>query len=233
MKGFLGLASDFIEKMANPAFGVQINESYSLRLAQLLADDKEASMALTHMSDLDGQDLNLLTTDGWLWLLGWMKSHGNRPPDNFLHSLFDTTNYLALRLRVVETVTATVNREAMERWRETRFDVYEFPESWLRTRMRRAVAVRMPEDRRERGDDAWLPEQTSVVTAVAESFELATLLLQVGDETAIMAARSLLAHRWIGAESLQSNIIRLFGGLDEETRREWLSMLGLEQGREG
>ena len=234
MKGFLGLASDFIERMANPSYGTQVNESYGLRLAQLLDQDEEMAGALTHIGDLRAWDLSLLSTDGWLWLLGWMKSHGTRPPDELLHSLFDSSNYLILRLRVVEAVTATADlQRSRDRWREAPPELREFPESWLRARLERAVGMQEPETRTTRGDviRRWEREQ-DVEAAVAESYELMTLLLQVGHESAILAVRSLLAHRWKGAELLQGHVVQLFSGLDEETRMKWYSELGLERGRE-
>lgn len=231
MKGFLGLASDFIERMSNPAFGTQVNESYGLRLAQLLAHDKEMASAMTGMNDLQDWDVSLLTTDGWLWLLGWMKSHGTRPPDAFLHSLFDSTNYLPVRLRVVEAVTATAGLERFrDRHRESPPDIREFPESWLRTRMVRAVGPQELERRRERDGEPRFLGPENVDLAVAESVELATLLLQVGNETALLTARSLLAHRWKGSERLRTHITQLFSGLDEETRSKWYFELGLKEG---
>jgi len=229
MKGFLGLASDFIEKMANPAYGTQVNESYGLRLAQLLDQDREAVGELAHMSELDAGDLSLLTTDGWLWLLGWMKSHGTRPSDDLLHSLFDNSNSLVLRLHVVEAVTTTADlKRTKEGWRESPPNVREFPESWLRTRMEKSVIISGPETRIERGEAALQLDPENVQAAVAESFELAMLLLQVGNESAMLALRSLLAHPWNGAELLRAHIAQLFSGLDEETRRNWYLALGLE-----
>jgi len=40
MSEVLTLASDFIERMSNPAYGILVNEDYSTRLGTLLSSDR-------------------------------------------------------------------------------------------------------------------------------------------------------------------------------------------------
>lgn len=69
MSAVFPLASEFIDRMANPAHGIRVNEEYSLRFAKLLSSEEFALLLRREASRL--KDPDDLTAHGWLWLLGW------------------------------------------------------------------------------------------------------------------------------------------------------------------
>lgn len=215
MKAFVGLAAEFIDKLANPAHGVETNEAYGARLASLeQGDSRFGEQFAAACEELQADDLHLLGTSGWIWLLGWLASRSRRPPDAILDALYDETQDVVVRLRIVEAVTTfppTIERFTVLRRRTT--PLSEVPDRWLARRL-----VSLVEPGVNRVDPS----------ALAATQEFTLLLLQVGNEVALSTARSLLAHHWPGGEELQASVRALFSRLDGETREAWLRMLGLE-----
>jgi len=66
MNSALALASEFIERAANPSFGVEVNEEYALRWALL----RQTGNPITELrvGEFAPEDLDILSLDAWIWL---------------------------------------------------------------------------------------------------------------------------------------------------------------------
>jgi hypothetical protein len=63
MNSSLALASDFIERAASPAFGLEVNEEYELRWAVMR---QTADFVLDlRLNELEPEDIELLSPDAW------------------------------------------------------------------------------------------------------------------------------------------------------------------------
>src|SRR4029450_13257633 len=132
MRGVLGLAADFIDRMTNPAPGQEENAAYAARFAELLErDDGLQSQLLA--SDLGPDDIDLLGLQGWLWYLNWLATRGVLPGEAFLTALYEDADDSLLRLLVVEAV-ATNPRVAgpyRDRSPGEMVGMMQLPSSWL------------------------------------------------------------------------------------------------------
>jgi hypothetical protein len=220
MKGLLGTSADFIDRLANPGHGVDVNEAYGLRLAELFTRDPEFLDRLDE-DELYATDVDLVSTSSWLWLLALRRAGDRRLSDDLLHALWDSTPEPVVRLQVLETVTnygPTVEGFAArgsERWAS----IHDVPDRWLAARVLRAVEPGREEDTRA--------EVSEVPLAPAR--ELVIMLLQVGNPVSLDTARVLLAHEWDGRARLIEMTRSLLGGLDPGTRDDWFGRLGLAE----
>lgn len=212
MNAELAMAADFLERIADPRQGREVNEAYELRLGVLMDGDPAAASRLAN-AELTPQDLGNMSIHGWMWYLNWRGELSDGPPaTEFLDSMFDASWEPVVRLAVVRAVVT--HRRSRERLASRRgYDLREFPLDWLRRRLVAAVSDR---------DSVGAPD-------IEPAWELATYLLQLGDDVSIHSVRLLLGEQWSGAAVLRARVRSLVErpGLDPGRVQEWLAGLGL------
>ncbi len=220
MSALLTVASDFIERMSNPAYGLLVNEDHAIRFAELLDSEgsrfeqtlKREAKSLTRTDDL--------TAHGWMWLLGWARSRRLALDNSLLLEITDKWWSVPVQ-RWPSRSTQTA------RWRRrTRVpSIYEFEHPFLRELLVRAVRPQREEfDARIEGEQFEdSPHILEIRTDRAES----TLVALIDVESAITldAAAALLNHEWEGQHDLLDFYEHLQGGLDPETHKEWSKRL--------
>lgn len=228
MSRFLTLASDFIERMTNPAFGIRVNEEHALRFATVLESEGGRSFLENEAKQLFSSDS--LTAHGWMWLLTWARSVQIELDEKLLLSLADTWSSVFMQTLVIDVATMNVD-ELAPRERVRRLDVP--PDSFehrlrpiglsnishffLRTLLQRVTYVGEVESRNET-----VPTQRAENTLVA--------LLQIDRDVTLAAARSLLHHSWQGKSALLEFYRTLREGLDDDIREVWDDRLGSDFG---
>jgi hypothetical protein len=223
MNGILGIAAEFLDRVGNPAHGVEVNEAYAQRLGQLVRSDRDTLGSLL-ATTLEPDDLDTLSMDAWMWYLDWRSSTAPLPDDSFLTALYQrAATEPAVRLNILRLVTsAPAVRERFQRELPgPPLPIGEFPVPWLRELMRSAV----------RGEDLAgqaLPEQDPSAR-VNSALELATYLLQLGDEVSQQTLRSLLAQPWPGQQQLAGLVRGMLAGagLEDDLLQSWQNRLGI------
>jgi len=215
MKGMLGLAGDFLDRLANPVHGQDTNEIYAMRLAELVERDREMIGELARLR-LEGEDVDLLTPEAWFWYVGWTRSAGAPRPDALLDALYGRARDMLLRFRVLEWVVTDFElNQNFETSPERPYTLDSFPDAWLGGRLRATLGAGQPEER------------------YRASEELVLMLIQLGTPSSVEAARTLLGHREEPGPRLREAVTRLLGALptqtgeDRELRDAWLRRLGL------
>lgn len=211
MNAELAMAADFLEQIADSRRGREVNEAYELRLGVLMDGDPAAASRLAN-AELIPQDLGSMSLNGWMWYLNWRGELSDGPPaTEFLDSMFDASWEPVVRLAVVRAVVT--HRRSREQLADLRrvHDLREFPLDWLRHRFLAAVSDR----------------DSDIAFDVEPAWELATYLLQLGDDVSIRSVRVLL--QWPGAAALRARVRSLVDrpGLDPGRVQEWLAGLGL------
>jgi hypothetical protein len=202
MNALMGLIADFVERLADPGFGRQVNEAYNFRIGVLLDNDENMSAQLAN-TDLGADDVPSLSFASWLWYLRWRMLHGGPlPGDDFLTGLYDATIEPIVRFRVVDTVVVQFRRDlgtaelTGQRWRR----LSDLPDSWLRRRMESIIG-----GRQEHEDEATGAEQARRL-AREQAWELAAYLLQLGDDVSLAILGALLSEQWDGASDLVARV---------------------------
>jgi hypothetical protein len=208
MSQILQMASEFIERMSNPAYGIQENESYTMHFGSLLASEGFDSALGREISEI--KDPNCLTPHGWLWLLNWVRSKEISLDDNLLMHLSETFSNVFMQVLVIDVATRHTTWER----KNSISHLHEFPHPWLRKLLRRCV---------EKSNDDQGVEHEYIETRRSETILVA--LMQVGGAINLDAASTLLNHRWAGQPRLVEFFWSLCNELDEETRDEWISHL--------
>lgn len=213
MNGLLGLAADFLDRVANPDYGSDTNELYRGRFESLLGEDKELGETLGRL-ELQRDDLPTLTIDAWLWYMRWRCERYPLPAADFLDALFEATDEPVVHVRVVELVVRHPHTaEQLGAFAESsHLSLEELPVPWLRDRLLRSID-HVQHDHRH---------------AAAEPQAMVAYLLQLGDPVCLGVLRAFLAEpsaRELGLDTHTASL--LAGSLDEEELAVYLRRLGL------
>ncbi len=200
MSDFLALGREYIDKMANPAHGLAVNEEYSIHFARLLRSEEFEFRLREEIEQL--RDRTTLTSYGWLWLLGWAKSKQIRLSEELLFRLFTEWSSVFMRCAVVDAAT----EEHTGRRGENAF-------------LTHVVATATQDIALERGSE----QQRETSIGMAESLLIA--LLQVGKPVTIDTASHLLWREWKGQEQLIEFYWSVWETLDEETQQVWIERI--------
>jgi hypothetical protein len=243
MNALLGIAADFLERIADPAYGKESNEGYSLRFATLLDSDPNFARQLANV-DVKAEDLTSLSLAGWLWYLRWRGPLSEQlPSSEFLDALYDATAEPIVRLRVVDAVVShpatrpstTVAQETADRGQ----GLARLPDGWLRRRMESLVrrergahdddAANVDDDAANVDDDAANVDDDAA--NVNAAWELAVYLLELGDDVSVTALRALLDEPWRGNQVLTARVNQLLDrpGLNSAVVEQWRNQLGLHR----
>lgn len=230
MNGLLAIAEAFLERMTNPLYGNEVNDQYTLRFNQLLAEDQEFTRSFASMS-LGPEDVDSLPICAWPWYLQWRMERAAPPSDGFLDALYESTEDPAVRIAVTQSALSDLPAntpagpdagdaadgadKAPARSGEPGTALSrEFPPGprrrpeirsrWLRTRVNRLAGARDP-------------------ARAAEADEFATYLLQLGDPDSLAALRRLIEERPEIRDALGGYLAE--AGLDPGTAADWDSGL--------
>lgn len=215
MSGLLSLARDYLERMANPVYGFAVNEEYSLRFAQLLETDGFESSLRREVREL--RDAEELTSNGWLWLMGWAKTKEIEIEVDLLFDLFNQWSSIPARCAIVDLA---IHQYTPDGHVSRGLPLSDFPHPLLARMLRDATEIA---DERERRIDR--PRREPRRTGRAE--DLLLVLLQVEAPITIAAASMLLRHQWEGHEQLVTYLRELAATWDVETRALWGEALGV------
>jgi hypothetical protein len=219
MSGLLRLANDFVERMMNPAFGPLVNDDYSMRLGELLADERSSEMLLAEARRLNRVDE--LSAHTWLWLL---TLPGPKAPlsDDILLRLCQELRAPAFRVTVLNCVFR--DRPQLEPDEAPAFDepptIEDIENPWLAELIRSAVREPLPHDH----DRSLEPEPSSEPTTVDDAQSLLVALLSVDWRECREAAAALLRHDWRGHDDLLAFFHSRTTAMDEESRALWLRL---------
>lgn len=207
MSQVLALASDFIERMINPAYGIRVNEEYSLRFAELLSTEGFEDLLRSEVAQLKSPET--LSQHGWLWVLGWARSKKISIDETLLLQLTESWSSIFMQVAAIDLAT----REAKWVPREPITSIQEFGHPWLSKLMLNCT----------KASDGKNMDQEYIDTRCAEMTLVA--LMQVGSDIALDAASSLLNHKWAGQAQLVKLFWSLCDRLDDETQELWVSRL--------
>jgi hypothetical protein len=207
MSHILTLASDFIERMSNPAYGIRENEEYSLRLGALLSSDGFDRMLIDEIKEITNPAA--LTPHGWLWLLNWARAREVRLNEKLLLQLSESFSSVFMQVAVIDIGTAHADWQS----KNSVTSLKEFKHSWLSALLNRCVDVHEEKETKYHHIDTRRSETVLVA------------LMQVGRDITLDAASTLLNHRWFGQKQLVKFFWSICDELDTETHDIWISRL--------
>ena len=180
MSQVLTLASDFIERMSNPGYGIQVNEDYSMRLGVLLSTDRLEGLLHREIKEL--VDPESLTPHGWFWLLRWTRARGVPIHEKLLLHLADSFSSTFMQVALIDVATLNVD------WypRDGVATIEEFDNRYLSELLRRCTHPAREDD----GEHVHIDTKRSETVLVA--------LMQIGRDITLDAANTLLNQQWIG-----------------------------------
>jgi hypothetical protein len=229
MNGLLAMVESFLDHMTNPQYGTEVNEEYSLRFNLILAADPGFAVSLAGLA-LDPEDTDSLPTCAWPWYLEWRTERAGPPSVDFLDALFEATDDPGVRLAVLQSALSDDGEPQQDEDGEPRRDgdgeprPDDSPAPPTEPRPDSELAERgIIQSRWLRARRARLAAAPGEAGALADTVEIATYLLQLGD---IPNLRALLDR---GPEALRATVGRQLAtaGLDPETEARWRSELGL------
>lgn len=205
MSNILALARDHMDRMANPAFGAAVNEEYSLRLASLMQEDGIYGRLRDELVSVRNADV--LTSHGWLWLLGWAKAEKLPLREDLLIEVFERWSNVFLKAAVLEVGIA--QEEVTDSVALSPF-------------LARVLGVVT------RTDEVLPDEERGFATRRAEEALIA--LLHVETTTTLQAAQVLLDRKWSGQARLHEFFEATLTTLESGARERWIMALQPSQG---
>jgi hypothetical protein len=177
MSSLLSLAADYIERMANPVFGITTNEDYAIKFGKLLESEGFESQLRGEIRAL--KEPEALSSHGWLWLFDWAKSTGADIDQELLLHLFRKWSSPFVRAEIVQLATRGFRGETGA---DVRREAFNFPDRFLAQIM---IEVTRPleENKLQRGQ-----------LSVTRSQSVLVAFLQAGSPVALDAAAALLRH---------------------------------------
>jgi hypothetical protein len=218
MSDLLFLAKDFIERMANPAYGLVTNEEYALQFAMLLQREGFEQKFLQEIREVEDRDV--LSSHGWLWLVGWAKSRNIDLTTDLLVELFDEWSDVFVKTNVMDLATRNAEYKVPG---YLDISIENFPDEFLRRVMLSAVRIER-EGSRELGrtfDEQEEFRRPEAVPAIGRAEALLVSLLQVGRSITLNAASTFLSYEWQGHGHMQIFFFLLYDKLDEESQTAW------------
>ena len=103
MSHVLALASEFIERMSNPAYGIKENEDYALRFGTLFKSEGFEDMLREEIAQIN--DTKILSPHGWLWLLSWARSKNVSLNDSLLLDLCKSQSSVFMQVLTIDVAT--------------------------------------------------------------------------------------------------------------------------------
>lgn len=219
MTAILALTRDFIERMANPAYGGVANEEHSLRFAQSMRDERFRRLFTDEVRSI--RIVDTLTSHGWLWLVGWAKANAVEMDVSVLAVVYDEWASVFLKKEIVEL--ALQRSKDDESPRHATID--EYPNDFLRAILTSSVQTRIWEAPADESFPRSLVEEAAIVRRPNTAKAKMTLaaLMQSNRRLAHGAAGTLMSHEWEGQKAIVEFFWSLADGVDDETRSNWIS----------
>jgi hypothetical protein len=196
--------------MANPVFGLSVNEEYALEFGQLLQSKEFAEQLRQDIQSL--QHPTDMTSHAWMWLLGWARSNQVTLQPQLLVELFDQWSSVFVKADIVDLIVTESPR--LQRPDE-RHDQEGVLNPMIAKILERATYVERSGEDNESG-------ATSLVTPLGRAEAALIALLQVGQPGTLQAAQTLLRRQWPGRQRLLEFFWSLVDSLEEETRVAWI-----------
>jgi hypothetical protein len=218
MSDLLFLAKDFIERMANPAYGLVANEEYALQFATLLQREGFEQKFLQEIREV--KDRDTLSSYGWLWLIGWAKSRNIDLPTDLLVELFEEWSDVFIKTNVLDLATRNAENGVPG---DVNISIEHFADEFLQRVMLSAVRIEREEFRGfgQASDEQEEFRRPDAVPAIGRAEALLVSLLQVGRPITLNAALIFLNYKWQGQRHMQIFFFLLYDKLDEESQAAW------------
>ena len=219
MTTLLPLASEFIERMSNPAYGVLVNEDFAMRFAELFESTGKFERTLKR-EDKSLTSTDALTAHGWMWLLGWARSQRLALSETLLLEITEKwkTN-VPMQSLAIEIATQTA------RWKRRSHapSLHEFEHPFLRELLQRAVRPQRDQPNRTERIEGDNFDDSSPLKEIRTDRAESTLvaLIDVELDITLDAAAALLNHAWEGQRDLLVFYDYLQAGFDPETQKKW------------
>jgi hypothetical protein len=228
------LAAEFFDRMANPVYGAQVNEEYTLRFARLMDDGATSRMA-QEVREIGS--VSALSPSAWSWLLGWVRTQPEAELDeSVLRNLCEQWESTTFKAEVIRTALSRSDRPTPSddydrgQDRPTPPDDYDrprpsidsLPDPWLRELLIGSVRTEATGEADPHSDDT-SRSQPTVHSRHAHSLLMALIL--VDTEESLDAAAALLQHPWPGQDSLLSAFWSRANSLEPQVRETWISRL--------
>lgn len=222
MSDLFVLAADFIDRVANPGYGIRVNEDYSLALSTLLGSEDRAVETLLSQQVKSLYNPDALTPHGWLWLMAWARSSSVDLNNRMLLAVVLRWPIVFVQVPAIELAT----RRKKWRRRKRVSSLASFGHPWLRDLLK--VCVEWRDYGHDEGDGTRraADDQTLAPLHPGLAQSILVALLQLGNELSLDAAATLLNHSWPGQTALLASYEMLLTGLDPETRSVWELRLG-------
>lgn len=211
MSHVLALASDFIERMANPAYGIKDNEDYAMRFGKLLRSEGFENMLREEVAQI--RDIELLSPHGWIWLLSWARSKNLSLDNSLLFNLCKSQSSVFMQVLTIDV--ATRQTKSKENQKNVPFEAFEH--SWLSELIHWCTDGRIE----KQTEFDYIDTRRSEMILVA--------LMQVGSDVTLNAARTLLHHQWAGHNALVKFFWSLSDEWDDETQSKWTSRMNIHK----
>ena len=209
MSHVLALASDFIERMANPAYGIKDNEDYAMRFGKLLQSEGFESMLREEVAQI--RNIELLSPHGWIWLLSWARSKNLSLDNSLLLDLCKSQSSVFMQVLTIDV--ATRQTKSKENQKNVSFEAFEH--SWLSKLMYWCT-------------DGHIEKQSEFEHIDTRRSEMILVaLMQVGSDVTLNAACTLLHHQWAGHNALVKFFWSLSDEWDDETQSKWISRMNM------
>jgi hypothetical protein len=218
MSGLLRLANEFIERMMNPAYGPLVNDDYSMRLAEFLADDSNTETLMYEAERLSRIDD--LSAHTWMWLIGLPEAR-TRIDRDLLRDLCLEFEAASFRATIIDSVMRESPRlETGEAVAFVSPSLDGIQNPWLQSLVRAVVR----EEDVDRSDPP--PDETRssppVVSRHHSAPSMLVALLTVNRGACHQAASALLHHEWVGHAALLEFFESRIAAMDPESRAQWL-----------
>jgi hypothetical protein len=245
MNGLLAIAAAFLDRITNPRYGTDVNDSYTLRFNQLLSEDTEFARAIANL-ELNPDDVASLPMSAWPWYLKWRVGRADPPSPEFLDALFNAATDPAIHLAVVMSgmsdrgdrrgYRSTPDEAQLERLGDS--DLASFAEGDDESDIRALQSPASAYERQAPIRSQWLrrrvrrlPVEVASERSVNGTVEIAAQLLQLGDRESVATLRQLLAIDWSGRRVLHDSVAAFLADaeLDPESYRQWLERLRITE----
>jgi hypothetical protein len=205
MSQILALASEFIEHMSNPAYGIRVNEDYEMRFGSLLASEGFDDMLRREVAQL--KDPQSLSPHAWFWLLNWARSKKIPLYEDLLLHLSESLSSVFMQVAIIDVATR------WSAWEPHDFVIplEKFQHPWLSKLMLGCTKFN------ENDNIYYVDTRRSETVLIA--------LMQVGSSITLDAASTLLNHPWRGHSLLVEFFWSIWRELDHETRENWITHL--------
>lgn len=216
--------SDFLERAAEETDDLGLTEADSIRLNLLLEHQEFAKIFAS--TALEPDDIELMSTDAWVWYLQWRSSRAEPPSSDFLSALYDSTEDQLIRNEIVESlVVAARYARTPTSTPSADWGIHDIPMAWIRQQF---LAASASAQQREHVESSYLRLDEGQRAA-----DIVSNLLMLGDDYSIGAIRAFLQANPPDRADLTARALEWISETNGRIRSEWLRNLGFPNNSPG